>query len=96
MRKLTATEIGTILGLIIGAILFVILYLTRYNSLVYCLFSLGSGNYETGAVCVPYIVLIPIATTILGILIGFIIRKVKQKKQEQKQDKAYFDSYESQ
>lgn len=86
------TEIGAIIGFVIGLILLLVFYLAGYAESSKCLFSIGPGtNLQPGKACLRYISLLPLILAILGIILGYIIKKIKEKKEE----KAYFDSYES-
>ena len=92
MAKLTPTEIGAIIGFVIGLILLLIFYLAGYAEYSKCLFSIWPGtSLQPGTVCLRYISLLPLILAITGIILGYVIKKIKDKKE----DKAYFQSYES-
>lgn len=86
------TEIGAIIGFVIGLILLLIFYLAGYAESSKCLFSIGPGtSLQPGKACLRYISLLPLIIVIAGIILGYIVKKIREKKEE----KAYFDSYQT-
>ncbi len=79
MRKiLNYAEIGIVIGLFLGlALLGIAWYFSNTADANFCLFTIGEKD-----VCVRYISLYPFVLALLGLLIGFIIDKIKDREEK--------------
>lgn len=79
MRKLLSyAEIGIVVGLFLGlALLGIAWYFSKTADANFCPFKIGGRD-----VCVRYISLYPFVLAVLGLLIGYIIDKIKEREGE--------------